>query len=137
MTKPNFVFTESSEDSCADKKSSCNYWANIGYCTEKFTGYMFNNCKKSCGLCPGKWEGEWIQFMFHNGNVIECSLDGPTGGDPWRTAALNCNPIGMVIKRHLFIFKVVRNMLKSVHFKKTVARSSFLSKLWHLLLLLY
>ena len=98
---------------------------------------MFENCKTSCGFCTGKWEGEWIQFMFHNGNVIECSLDGPAGGDPWRTAALNCNPIGMVIKRHLFIFKVVRKMLKSVHFKKTVARSSFLSKLWHLLLLLY
>ena len=94
MTKPNFVFTESSEDSCADKKSSCNYWANLGYCSEKYTGYMFNNCKKSCGLCPGKWEGEWIQYMFHNGNVIECSLDGPAGGDPWRTASLNCNPIG-------------------------------------------
>ena len=98
MTKPNFVFTESSEDSCADKKSSCNYWANLGYCSEKYTGYMFNNCKKSCGLCPGKWEGEWIQFMFHNGNVIECSLDGPAGGDPWRSAALNCNPIGRFIK---------------------------------------
>ena len=98
MIKPSFVFTESSEDSCADKRSSCNYWTNLGYCSEKYTGYMFNNCKKSCGLCPGKWEGEWIQFMFHNGNVIECSLDGPAGGDPWRTAALNCSPIGMFIK---------------------------------------
>ena len=33
--------------------------------------------------------------------------------------------------------KIRRHQLKSVHFKKTVARISFLSKLWYLLLLLF
>ena len=96
MTNPNFVFTETPEDSCADNNNNCNYWSNVGECSRN-PGYMLHHCKKSCGLCTGKWEGEWIQFMFHNGNVIECSLDGPAGGDPWSTAALNCSPIGMFI----------------------------------------
>ena len=34
-----------------------------------------------------------------------------------------------------FLLKI--NVLKSVHFKETVERSSFLSKLWYLLLFLY
>ena len=34
-----------------------------------------------------------------------------------------------------FVFASAEYLLKSVHFKKTVARSSFLSKLWYLLLL--
>ncbi|XP_068716593.1 transmembrane protease serine 9-like isoform X3 [Montipora foliosa] len=38
---------------CQDKRSSCNRWANSGYCKGKYERFMTANCPKSCKLCGG------------------------------------------------------------------------------------
>ena len=35
---------------CFDENEHCEYWANTGEC-EINPGYMFEYCKKSCGVC--------------------------------------------------------------------------------------
>ena len=79
MTRPNFVFTESLGDSCADNNNNCNYWSNVGECSRN-PGYMLHHCKKSCGLCTGKWEDcatmkcpEWYEGGCF-WNDVSCSL---------------------------------------------------------------
>ena len=37
---------------CRNLNSGCEYWRGLGYCTHSYVGYMNNNCKFSCGLCP-------------------------------------------------------------------------------------
>lgn len=36
---------------CADSKTSCSYWAGLGYCTHSYVSYMESNCASSCNMC--------------------------------------------------------------------------------------
>jgi len=39
-----------SHEKCKDLDDSCESWANSGEC-EKNPGFMWDNCKQSCGKC--------------------------------------------------------------------------------------
>jgi hypothetical protein len=45
-----FLVIKSETDHCFDENEHCEYWANTGEC-EINPGYMFQYCKKSCGVC--------------------------------------------------------------------------------------
>ena len=44
-------FTSPAPPACKDKKSSCNHWKGLGYCTQKYVGYMYAQCPETCGFC--------------------------------------------------------------------------------------
>ena len=45
---------EGEDGDCMDKKANCPIWANRGYCSGQYEGYMTKNCALSCQKCSGK-----------------------------------------------------------------------------------
>lgn len=45
---------------CTDASSSCNAWANAGYCssTSRYSTYVNGRCPKACGNCGGNGGGD-------------------------------------------------------------------------------
>ena len=40
---------------CKDTEGiSCDYYKELGFCTQTYVWYMTNNCPKTCEFCGGK-----------------------------------------------------------------------------------
>jgi len=86
------LFVAFSED-CSDVSASCDIFKQHGYCDEKFSDWMRQNCAKTCGLCGTTSTGG-------GGSVGKCGIsnvqqsriisgyDAKPGAWPWMASLI-------------------------------------------------